>query len=101
MNRFKKSDKWGSAETKVLISKGCEFLNIIQVDRKDAGTLERKRWAWDLIANSVNEANLTGSIRTGKDCNSKWTQMKCKAHGDLEEMKKMANLENERLHKSF
>ena len=59
MNRFKNSDKWGYAERNVLISKGWEFLNIIKVDRKDAGTLERKRWAWDLIANSVNEANLT------------------------------------------
>ena len=58
------------------------------MDRKDAKSLKRKKLAWKVIADSVNEVNLTKSKRSVKDALAKWQQMKCKAAGDLEKLKK-------------
>lgn len=84
------------AEQKVLVNKAMEFSDIIQSDKKDAQTCEQKRWAWDRIATSVNEVNTTGSLRNGKDCNAKFQQMKCRAGGDLELLKRQAISDYER-----
>ena len=56
------------------------------MDRKDAKSLKRKKLAWEVIADSVNEVNLTGSKRSGKDASAKWQQLKCKAGGDLDKL---------------
>ena len=82
-----KSDNWGSEEQKVLITKAFKFIDIISVDKKDATSLKRKKWVWDRIAGFVNEVNLTGSKRSGKDASAKWQQLKCKARGNLEVLK--------------
>jgi hypothetical protein len=74
----------------VLITKAFEFIDIISLDRKDARTLERKQWAWERISASVNEVNMTGSKRSAKDASAKWQQLKCKAHGNLDELKNQA-----------
>ena len=95
MSRAKKSAKWSTAEKQVLVTKGCEFISVIQLDKKDEGTLGTKRKIWELIANNVNEVSAPGTIRTWKDCNNKWTQMKCLAHGDIEELKKMVQFDDE------
>ena len=52
---MKKSEKWGTAEQKVLVTRALEYVGIIQSEKKDAATLENKRWAWEQIAKSVNE----------------------------------------------
>ena len=93
---MKKSDNWGSAEQKVLITKAFEFIDIISVDKKDATSLERKKWVWDRIAGFINEVNLTGSKRNGKDASAKWQQLKCKARGNLEVLKNQITDDNER-----
>ena len=86
IQKIKKSDNWGSEEQNVLITKAFEFLPLISMDRKDAKSLERKKLAWEVIADSVNEVNLTGSKRSGKDTSAKWQQIKCKAGGDLDQL---------------
>ena len=89
---MKKGDKWGTAEVKVLLSKGFEFIEIIKLERKDTQTMEQKKMVWQRVAASVNAVNTTETIRTWKDCCGKWSQLKCKAKGDLDVMKESIKL---------
>ena len=86
---MKKSGNWCCAEQKVLLSKALEYIKVISSIKKDAASNEKKKKAWEHIAALVNEVNYSGCKRTGQDASAKWQQLKCKANGSLEELKKM------------
>lgn len=93
---FKKGGKWGTAEIKTLLSKGFEFIDVVEDNRKDTATMEVKQKIWKLVATQVNGVNLTKTIRTWKDCSAKWSQLKCKAKGDMDALKKSIKMGVER-----
>ena len=91
----------GSGRRESVSKQSSGVRGILDSDKKDAITSKRKNFLWDLVATSVNEVNETRTKRTGEDARSKWQQIKCKAKGDVESLKKQSEIEFSRLKKYF
>ena len=64
-------------------------MDVISSIKKDAASNDRKKKAWEYIAANINEVNFSGCKRTGTDASAKQQQLKCKAHGNIDDLKKM------------